>query len=97
MGWDKLEGQGAWSPLAMVTIYKKTPFVFEFSLCLSRACLGKTITFIYKWLKKTVFLPPSGVLYSMRRFVKPASNQECVSIAAFSSWLSRACLGKTSP
>jgi hypothetical protein len=25
---------------------------FEFSLCLSRACLGKIIHFIYKWLKK---------------------------------------------
>ena len=25
---------------------------FEFSLCLSRACLGKMINFIYKWLKK---------------------------------------------
>ena len=28
---------------------------FEFSLCLSRACLGKIIVYIYKWLKKTVF------------------------------------------
>jgi hypothetical protein len=32
--------------------------VFDFSLCLSRACLGKKITFIYQWLKKTVFSPP---------------------------------------
>ena len=31
-------------------------YVFEFSLCLSRACLGQ-IAFIYKWLKKTVFSP----------------------------------------
>jgi hypothetical protein len=30
---------------------------FEFSLCLSRACLGKIMLFIYKWRKKTVFLP----------------------------------------
>jgi hypothetical protein len=30
---------------------------FEFSLCLSRACLGKKMTFIHKWLKKPVFLP----------------------------------------
>jgi hypothetical protein len=29
----------------------------EFSLCLSRACLGKIIVYIYKWLKKTVFSP----------------------------------------
>ena len=28
---------------------------FEFSLCLSRACLGKMIVFIYKWLKNAVF------------------------------------------
>ena len=28
---------------------------FEFFLCLSRACLGKIIIFIYKWLKKTRF------------------------------------------
>ena len=34
----------------------KTFLFFEFSLCLSRACLGKKIVFIYKWLKKYVFL-----------------------------------------
>jgi hypothetical protein len=28
---------------------------FEFSLYLSRACLGKMIVFMYKWLKKAVF------------------------------------------
>jgi hypothetical protein len=28
---------------------------FEFSLCLSQACLGKMMHFIYKWLKKPVF------------------------------------------
>jgi hypothetical protein len=28
---------------------------FEFSLCLSRACLGKIIVFMYKWLKTTDF------------------------------------------
>jgi hypothetical protein len=27
----------------------------EFSLCLSRACLGKIVVFIYKWLKNAVF------------------------------------------
>ena len=30
---------------------------FEFSLCLSRACLGKMMTFIYKWRKKCRFSP----------------------------------------
>jgi hypothetical protein len=33
---------------------RKRPF-FEFSLCLSRACLGKMLVFIYKWLKKWRF------------------------------------------
>jgi hypothetical protein len=33
----------------------KTPLFFEFSLCLSRACLGKKMHFIYKWLKKWRF------------------------------------------
>ena len=28
----------------------------EFSLCLSRACLGKMRHFIYKWRKKTAFV-----------------------------------------
>jgi hypothetical protein len=32
---------------------------FEFSLCLSRACLGKIMHFIYKWLKK--YLPFSAL------------------------------------
>jgi hypothetical protein len=34
---------------------RKTASFFEFSLCLSRACLGKKMTFIYKWLKNAVF------------------------------------------
>jgi hypothetical protein len=34
----------------------ETPLFFEFSLCLSRACLGKIIIFIYKWRKNTRFL-----------------------------------------
>ena len=28
---------------------------FEFSLCLSRACLGKMFVSMYKWLKNAVF------------------------------------------
>jgi hypothetical protein len=34
---------------------EKTVSFFEFSLCLSRACLGKMIVFIYKWLKNAGF------------------------------------------
>ena len=33
------------------------PAFFEFSLCLSRACLGKISIFIYKWPQRTVFSP----------------------------------------
>ena len=33
----------------------KNGIFFEFSLCLSRACLGKMFVFIYKWLKNVVF------------------------------------------
>ena len=34
---------------------RKTASFFEFSLCLSRACLGKMMVFIYNWLKNAVF------------------------------------------
>ena len=34
---------------------EKTVVFFEFSLCLSRACLGKKNAFIYTWLKTTIF------------------------------------------
>eukprot|EP01046_Picozoa_sp_COSAG06_P069038 COSAG06_NODE_18640_length_876_cov_1.021879_1_plen_68_part_10 len=37
---------------------RKTASFFEFSLCMSRACLGKMIVFIYKWLKNAVFRRP---------------------------------------
>eukprot|EP01044_Picomonas_judraskeda_P034032 COSAG03_NODE_13918_length_484_cov_0.664935_2_plen_102_part_01 len=33
---------------------------FEFSLCLSRACLGKMIIFISRWRKKWRFFPYHG-------------------------------------
>ena len=36
-------------------LVRKTASFFEFSPCLSRACLGKMIVFIYKWLKNAVF------------------------------------------
>jgi hypothetical protein len=41
--------------LAVGMEVRKTASYFEFSLCLSRACLGKMIVFIYKWLKNAVF------------------------------------------
>ena len=48
-------------PIDLIAYEKRT--FFEFSLCLSRACLGKRIVFIYIWLKKHAFLTGS-------RFVK---------------------------
>ena len=40
--------------LARDDALRKNGLVIEFSLRLSRACLGKMFIFIYKWLKKTV-------------------------------------------
>ena len=39
---------------------RKTASFFEFSLCLSRACLGKMIVSRYKWLKNAVFRSQVG-------------------------------------
>jgi hypothetical protein len=41
--------------LAYRTSLRKHGLVFEFSLHLSRACLGNMFVSMYKWLKKTVF------------------------------------------
>jgi hypothetical protein len=38
-----------------VLLFCKMASLFDFSLCLSRAWLGKMIVFIYKWLKNAVF------------------------------------------
>jgi hypothetical protein len=42
--------------LLLVHILRENGTFFEFSLCLSRACLGKIMHFIYKWRKKCRFL-----------------------------------------
>jgi hypothetical protein len=39
-----------------ISAFEKRAYL-EFSLCLSRACLGKKMIFMYKWLKKPVFAP----------------------------------------
>ena len=41
---------------AVLRLLGENGIFLEFSLCLSRACLGKIIHFIYKWLKKCRFL-----------------------------------------
>jgi hypothetical protein len=42
-------------PQVSETDGRENGIFFEFSLCLSRACLGKMIDFIYKLLKNAVF------------------------------------------
>jgi hypothetical protein len=48
------EHEAWWHKFWNASSVRKTASFFEFSLCLSRACLGKMIAFIYKWLKKSV-------------------------------------------
>jgi hypothetical protein len=43
-----------------VDVLRKTPLFFEFSLCLSRACLGKMFVLMYKWRKKWRFSHHQG-------------------------------------
>ena len=54
-------------------LLQKTPFFFEFSPCLSRACLGKKIAFIYKWRKKWRFSHRS---YSASTAPHPSSSSQ---------------------
>jgi hypothetical protein len=49
----------------------KTASFFEFSLCLSRACLGKMFVFIYKWLKNAIFRR------RVRRRSRPKQSGRC--------------------
>ena len=41
---------------------RNTPLVFEFSLCLCRACLGNVFVFMYTWRKSGVFCTSSTIL-----------------------------------
>ena len=51
---------------------------FEFSLCLSRACLGKIMHFIYKWRKKCRFLTcacnPEGAVLLTEHIIQPSTR-----------------------
>ena len=61
---------------------RKTPLFFEFSLCLSRACLGKMMIYIYKWRKKWRFphhnMQPA-LARSMHLFVAEPSSEHALS------------------
>jgi len=75
--------------------YKKTQLVSEFSLCVSRACLGKMIAFILKWRKKWRVL----TCHTAPTFACSKSSCEkrasLVLSEVLSLCLSRACLGKS--
>jgi hypothetical protein len=45
----------------------KNGIFFQFSLCLSRACLGKIIVFIYKWLKKWHFSQSMMIMWRVTK------------------------------
>ena len=81
----------------------KTASFFEFSLCLSRACLGKIIVFIYKWRKKTVLSPVSSRRFSRLRRLPPVPASQPARGSYSLVWLRRgvpqlrwsgACFGK---
>ena len=60
--------------------FDKTASIFEFSLCLSLACLGKIIIFICKWRKKTVFSQLGGVRLQLqhRQRIVRADLEACI-------------------
>jgi hypothetical protein len=50
---------------------------FEFSLCLSRACLGKKIAFTHKWLKKPFLHRPLASPMSRRHTTVSPCTSRC--------------------
>ena len=58
------------SSCLMKKICRNASFFECFSLCLSRACLGKMIILVYKWRKKTRFL----TVALWREYRVPATN-----------------------
>ena len=59
---------------------------FEFSLCLSRACLGQMFVYIYKWLKIAVF-SYLALMSSAPKYMQVAENcaqAECWLVAVLS-------------
>jgi hypothetical protein len=55
---------------------RKTASFFEFSPCLSRACLGKMMHFIYKWRKNAVFRRHKEVKIRLARAEKAKKAEE---------------------
>ena len=70
-------------------LLRKRHSVFEFSLCLSRACLGKKMHFIYKWHRKKIRFHVRDDCHHVQQRLR-----ENGTFFEFSLCLSRACLGK---
>jgi hypothetical protein len=65
---------------------RKTASFLEFSLCLSRACLGKMIVFIYKWLKNAVFFAggmPSALAHAGDPACFTGSKDTAMEVSAY--------------
>ena len=56
-------------PAGATTRLRENGTCFEFSLCSSRACLGKIMLFIYKWRKKCRFLTSERMIFARSRTV----------------------------
>ena len=63
----------------ILTLGTNGPF-FEFSLCLSRACLGKMFVFIYKWRKKWRFSHPVPRTPTLQTTPLPSPVYVCVCV-----------------
>ena len=55
-----VEGAGVHTLKEIEEFDLRQRYVFEFSLCLSQACLGKMTVFMNKWLKRPFFTYASG-------------------------------------
>jgi hypothetical protein len=68
----------------------RTRSFFEFSLCLSRACLGKIIIYINEWLKRSFsYLVASMMRYASRACVSCAAGESPAHCAALSAAIAR--------
>jgi hypothetical protein len=70
---------GPVSDFSMTSKGAENGIFFEFSLCLSRACLGKTIVLMYKWHRKNAVFRRrwEDIPLSRRAEVKAALEVRC--------------------
>ena len=81
----------------MIAQLQQNGLFLEFSLCLSRACLGKVIIFLYKWVKNTVFSPASNPSDQLPTAHTARRNRKTPLFLSAFPCSFRACLGKMMP